>query len=152
MRGARRLQAVLELLLLLRHDAHAVHELCDVRLNRSFHCLEHVERLDLVLDERIPLPVGAQIDALTQHVHAIEMLHPMIVDDAQHDDLLKLAHVLLAEELLTRRIGIARRRLKRLFQLIAAHRLKLFLLELALGRVDLLRVLDESVERPLLRI
>ena len=142
----------MELLLLLRHNAHAVHELRDVRLNRSFHCLEHVERLDLVLDERIPLPVGAQIDALAQHVHAIEMLHPMIVDDAQHDDLLKLAHVLFAEELLTRRVCFMRRLPERFFQLVAAHRLKLFLLELALGRVDLLRVLDKSVERPLLRI
>ena len=140
------------LLLFRRHDAHMVHERGDLVHDGAFHLLEHVERLDLVLSERIALTVGAQVDALAQHVHVVEMLHPLAVDDAQHDDLLELAHVLLAEEQLALVVALERDALERLLEAVAAHLRELLLLEFALRRVDLLGVLDEAVERPFLRV
>ena len=140
------------LLLLRRDDAHMVHQRSDLVLDVGFHLLEHVERLDLVLDERVALTVSAQVDAVAQHVHVVEVLHPLLVDDAQHDDLLELAHVLLAKEQLAVVVALLGELLEAFLELVAAHRGELFLLEAALRRVDLLRVLDEPIELPLLRV
>ena len=60
------------LFLLLRGDyADAIHEIRDVILYGSLHLLEHIECLDLVLDERLQLTIRLQVDTFTQHVHAV---------------------------------------------------------------------------------
>ena len=140
------------LLLFRRDDAHVVHQRGNLVLDVGLHLFEHVERFDLVLDERVALAIGAQVDAVAQHIHVVEMLHPLLVDDAQHDDLLELAHVVLAKEQLAVVIAFLREFLEAFLQLVAAHRSELFLLEAALRRVNLLGILDEAVELPLLRV
>ena len=46
---------------------------------------EHLVSLGLVLDERILLRVTAQIDALAQCVHGVEMLLPEAIDRVEND-------------------------------------------------------------------
>ena len=140
------------LLLLRRDDADVVHERRDLIHDRAFHFLEHVQRFDLVLGERVALAVRAQVDAVAQHVHVVEVLHPLRVDDAEHDDFFELAHVLFAEQQLSLLIAFERRLFERFLQAVAAHGRELFFFQLALRRVDFFRVLDEAVERPFLRV
>ena len=67
-----------------------------------------IERLALVLDQRVALANGAQPDALAQFVQGRQMAHPAVSIDAQHQHALHLAHLLGAQLVLR-----ARRRLLR---------------------------------------
>ena len=60
------------------------------------------KRLVLVGDERIDLGEPAQVDALAQVVHVVQVLAPVVVDDLQQQVALERAHELLAELLLAR--------------------------------------------------
>ena len=64
------------------------------------HLREHVEAFALPLDRRIYLAVGPQVDALAEVVHLVEMLAPVLIDEAQHDLTLDVAAQLGADELL----------------------------------------------------
>ena len=55
-------------------------------------CAEHLEALALPLGERILLAHRPQVDALLEVVHLLEVLAPALVDDAEHDLALDLAH------------------------------------------------------------
>ena len=145
-------EAVFHLPPLFGHDADAVHELRDVRLDLMDHLLEHIVALDLVFHQRIALAVSAEVDALPQHIHVVEMFHPLVVDDAQHDDLFQLAHDAGGELRFARLVVIVGNLFQRLPQLVAAHGLQLFLLQRAFRRVNPFRVLDQAVQRPFLRI
>src|SRR5947207_10809433 len=57
----------------------------DFVLNVRHQLDEHVERFGLVFDERIFLRVTAQVNALAQSVHRVEMLLPEAVDRVQND-------------------------------------------------------------------
>ena len=59
--------------------------------------VEEREGLVLVGDERIDLGEPAQVDALAQVVHVVEVLAPALVDDLQQQVALQRAHELLAE-------------------------------------------------------
>src|SRR6476661_2346561 len=61
---------------------------------------EHVEALVLVGDERVLLGEAAEVDALAQVVHVVEVLAPALVDDLEQAEALDLAHELGAELLL----------------------------------------------------
>ena len=135
-----------------RDDAHMVHERGDLIHDRRLHLLEHRECLDLVLDERVALSIGAQVDALAQHVHVIEVIHPLLIDDAEHDNLFELAHILLAEHQLAILVALLGDLLQFLLDLVAREHLELRLLEASLRGVDLLRVLDECIELPFLGV
>src|SRR5271165_1823918 len=69
-------------------------------LEALHHGLEHVERFALVLHQRVMLTVAAQPDALAQVVHAEQVVFPLLVNDAEHDDALVVAHGLRADQLL----------------------------------------------------
>ena len=133
-------------------DAHMVHEVRDLIHDRGFHRFEHLKCFDLVLDERVALSIGTQVDTLTQHIHVVEVIHPLLIDDAEHDDLLKLAHILLAEHELTVLVALLGKLFEEFLDLVARERFEFFLFQLALRRIDLLRILDECVELPLLGI
>ena len=62
-------------------------------------------RLALVRDERILLPVAAQVNALAELFHQREVLYPVRVDRAQEHPALDGARELLAELLLARLVG-----------------------------------------------
>ena len=53
------------------------------------HVLEHAEGLLLVLELRVPLGIAAEVDALTEVVHAGKVLLPELVKALQHDGLLQ---------------------------------------------------------------
>ena len=133
-----------------RHDVHPVDVPDDVFLNMLDHLPEHIKRLDLVLDERIFLPVSPQSDALPQHVHRIEVIHPLGVDHPQHDDLLQIAHVLIAEQHFPAVIILTGRFQQIFADLIPAHVFQLGLLQIAFSREQVRRILDQPVEIPLL--
>src|SRR5215211_5538208 len=58
---------------------------------------EQLERLVLVGDQRIDLGEPAQVDALAQVVHVVQVLAPALVDDLQQQVALERAHQLVAE-------------------------------------------------------
>src|SRR5437660_5540334 len=64
--------------------------MADLRFDVNHQLLENLERLGLVLDERITLAMRAQADAVTQTVHLIEMLLPELIDGAENDITLNL--------------------------------------------------------------
>src|SRR5262249_42537205 len=61
---------------------------------------EHLEAVVLVGDDRLDLGEPAQVDALAQVVHVVQVLAPALVDDLEQDVALERAHQLLAELLL----------------------------------------------------
>ena len=70
--------------------------------DRGHELLEHVVALVLVRDQGVDLGEAAQVDALAQVVHLVEVLAPAVVDDLEQDLALEVAHQLLAELLLAR--------------------------------------------------
>ena len=60
---------------------------------RALHLLEELEALALVLDLRIALRVAAQVDALAQPVHRVQVVLPLAVEDLQQDVALEVAEV-----------------------------------------------------------
>ena len=91
-----------------RGDLHVRHVLDEVVLDEAHHGLEHVEALTLPLGERVLLAHGAEVDALAQVVHLVEVLAPVLVDHRQHHAPLDLAEVLGADRLLLRLVQIER--------------------------------------------
>src|SRR5688500_4270098 len=77
--------------------AHAHDRLRDARADARLHLLVEAVRLVLVCDERVLLPVAAQVDALAELFHGGQVLDPMRVDRAQEHPALDRAHDLWAE-------------------------------------------------------
>src|SRR5215218_5481019 len=73
--------------------------------DRVHESLEHREALVLVGDQRVDLGEAAEVDALAQVVHLVEVLAPAVVDDLQQDRTLELTHDLIAELLLAAVVG-----------------------------------------------
>ena len=68
--------------------------------DRRHEVLEQREGLVLVGDDRLDLREPAQVDALAQVVHVVEVLAPALIDELQQHEALDRAHELLAELLL----------------------------------------------------
>src|SRR5687767_5623085 len=77
--------------------AHAHDRLRDARADARLHLLVEAVRLVLVCDERVLLPVAAQVDALAELFHGGQVLDPMRVDRAQEHPALDRVHDLWAE-------------------------------------------------------
>ena len=73
-------------------DLHQVKIASRVFLEALHHGFEHVERLALVLDQRILLPIATKTDSLFEVVHIEQVVFPLLVEDAQHDHALVIAH------------------------------------------------------------
>ena len=58
-----------------------------------YHLVEHVEALVAVLYDGVLGAHRAKADALTQLIHSVDVIHPMLVDRAQQVYALQLAHV-----------------------------------------------------------
>src|SRR3954452_17254391 len=69
----------------------------EVRPDGVHEVREEGERLVLVGHERLDLGEPAEVDALAQVVHVVEVLAPALVDDLQQQVALQRAHELLAE-------------------------------------------------------
>ena len=61
------------------------------------HPLEELESLFLELDDGVTARVAAEADALLDVVHAVQVLHPVVVDAVQDDQAFYLPHRLGAE-------------------------------------------------------
>ena len=61
------------------------------------HGVEHLAALHAELDDRVALGVGAQVDALFEVVHGVDVVHPLGVDILEQDHALELPHQLGAE-------------------------------------------------------
>ena len=71
----------------------------DLLVDRAVELQEHDVALVAVLDERVLLGHAAQVDALAQVVHVLEVLAPADVDDLEHDEALEIAHQALVDRL-----------------------------------------------------
>src|SRR6266699_1717930 len=72
----------------------------EVVLHARHHRREHVEALALPLGQRILLAHRAQVDALAQVVHLVEVLAPVLVDHREHHAALDLAERVAPDRLL----------------------------------------------------
>src|SRR3954451_11167885 len=72
----------------------------EVGPDRVHQVVEEREGLVLVGHERLDLGEPAQVDALAQVVHVVEVLAPALIDDLEHQVALQRAHELVAELLL----------------------------------------------------
>ena len=80
----------------------------DLLADRLAELLEHHVALAAVLDERILLGERAEVDALAEVVHRLEVLAPALVDGLEDDVALDLARELGAERLLALVVGLER--------------------------------------------
>src|SRR5436190_20338844 len=80
-----RLLGLLELGGVLRLELRVEEMQHDLLTDRTAHLAEHRLALARVLDERVLLGHGAQVHALAQVVHVLEVLAPAGVDDLQDD-------------------------------------------------------------------
>src|SRR3954452_24506913 len=113
---------------------------------------EHVEALVLVGDERVLLGEPAQVDALAQVVHVVQVLAPALVDDLEQAEALDLAHQLRAELLLALVVGADRVLPELLLEHLALDRLLVDVLRSDRDRVDLLELGEQPVEVPVLDV
>ena len=58
---------------------------------------EHIERLLLVLDQRVLLAVASETDSFLEVIHREQVVFPLAVDDVEHDHALGLAQQLRPE-------------------------------------------------------
>src|SRR3954449_11310313 len=84
----------------LHLDLDVVDHAGEVGPDRVHQVVEEREGLVLVGHDRLDLGEPAQVDALAQVVHVVEVLAPALVDDLEHQVALQRAHELLAELLL----------------------------------------------------
>ena len=68
-------------------DLDMIEEGDDGPLDGFDHFLEHFIGFEFVFDERILLPVSPQVDAFLEGIHSVEVVHPLAVDDAEHNGL-----------------------------------------------------------------
>ena len=90
------------------HDLEVRDVLDEVVLDQAHHRLEHVEALALPLGERVLLAHRAEVDALAEVVHLVEVLAPVLVDHREHHAPLDLAELVGADRLLLRLVEIER--------------------------------------------
>src|SRR5919198_814258 len=124
----------------------------EVRPDGVHQVLEERERLVLVGNDRLDLGEPAQVDALAQVVHVVEVLAPALVDDLQQQVALERAHELLAEVRLA--LVIERRRLldEALGELLAVELILHHLLRRHAHRPDVLERDEQALEIPVLHV
>ena len=88
----RRLRHLLALDRLLGAQLHRQQHAGGVLPDGLHHLVVHVEALDAVFHHGVVLAVAAQVDALAQLLHRVDVLHPLGIHGAQQDHALKFAH------------------------------------------------------------
>src|SRR4051794_28620653 len=111
---------------------------------------EHVKALVLVGHEGVDLGESAQVDALAQVVHVVQVLAPALVDDLEQHEALERPHQLAAELVLALVVGLHHVLAQVLDQRRAVHLVGVDVLERIRTGVDLLELGEEPIEVPLL--
>ena len=70
-----------------------------ILLNVLRHFVEHIIGDHLVFHLGISLPISLQADSLTQLIHVIDVIHPLLVNDTKQNHSLQLTNLLLRREL-----------------------------------------------------
>src|SRR5215216_976564 len=112
---------------------------------------EHRVALGPIFDERVLLGHGAQVDAVAQVIHRVQVLAPANIDDLEDQEPLDLAHELGAELLLLRFVRVARVVLELADQLGLRHA-EVELDGLDAGVVEVGHLLEEAVDVPFLLV
>src|SRR5918995_462700 len=147
------LTGLLEQLGVLRRQLRVEEGSDDLLADLKAELLEHAVPLAAVLDERVLLRERAQVNALTQVVHVLEVLAPAGVDDLERHVALEVAHQLDAELLLLVAVGVACVLLELLDERVALERDLFFqLLRGDVGAVEVVHRLRERAEVPLLPV
>src|SRR3954454_19130299 len=120
----------------------------EVGPDRVHEVVEEREGLVLVGHERFDLGEPAQVDALAQVVHVVEVLAPALIDDLEHEVALQSAHQLLAELLLA--LVVERHRVidQQPLELLAVDRLAIDVLGPEIDLVDLVELQPQALEFP----
>src|SRR5215211_1855270 len=113
---------------------------------------EHLEAVVLVGDDRLDLREPAQMDALAQVVHVVQVLAPALVDDLQQQVALERAHELLAQLRLALVVELERVLGEQPLELLAVQRLSVELLRAEVDVEDLVQLDPQLVEVPLLDV
>src|SRR3954451_4302254 len=132
-------------------DLDVVDHAREVGPDRVHQVVEEREGLVLVGHERLDLGEPAQVDALAQVVHVVEVLAPALIDDLEHEIALERAHELLAE--LGLALVVERHRVlgEQPLELLAVDRRAVDLVRAEVDLVDLLELDPELVEVPVVR-
>src|SRR3954451_4421351 len=138
--------------LALHLDLDVVDHPREVRPDRVHEVLEEREALVLVRHERVDLGEAAEVDALAQVVHVVEVLAPALVDDLEQQVALQSAHELLTElrlALVVERLGVLA---QQALELLAVDRLVVELLGTEVDLEHLVELDPEALEVPLLDV
>src|SRR5687767_1318642 len=147
------LAGLLQHLRVLRRELRVEERADDLLADLEAELLEHPVAFAAVLDERVLLRERAEVDALAQVVHVLEVLAPAGVDDLERHVALEIAHQLHAELLLLVPVGVACVLLELLDERVALERD--FLLQLLgrdVGAVEVVHRLGQGAEVPLLPV
>ena len=98
------------------------------------------------------MAISAQAHALTQHVHCIQMLHPVVVHYLQHNQIFQLAHQLGANGILARLVPVRSNLVQVLVQLLTAQGLQKVHSQEAARCIELFGILNQGLQIPILGI
>ena len=56
------------------------------------HFFKHIIRRKFIFNQRISLCISMQTNSLAHLIHIVNMIHPFLIDDAQHHDTLQFPH------------------------------------------------------------
>src|SRR5688572_11295480 len=147
------LAGLLQHLRVLRRKLRVEERADDLFADLEAELLEHPVAFAAVLDERVLLRERAEVDALAQVVHVLEVLAPAAVDDLERHVALEVAHQVDAELLLLVPVGVACVLLELLDERVTLERD--FLLQLLgrdVGAVEVVHRLGQGTEVPLLPV
>src|SRR5215211_4837131 len=113
---------------------------------------EHLEAVVLVGDDRLDLREPAQMDALAQVVHVVQVLAPALVDDLEQDVALESAHQLLAELLLALVVSLDDVLAELLDQRLAGQRVGIDVVLGQTDRIHLLELREQAAQVPVLDV
>src|SRR5215469_7696978 len=102
-------------------DLHQVQIADGVFLKALHHVFEHVEGLALIFDQWIFLSVTSEADSLFEVIHIEQVVFPLLVEHAQHNHALVVAHGLGTDQLLLGFVALFQLVENRIAQLLPAQ-------------------------------
>lgn len=78
-------------------NLNVVQEGNDRPLDRFYHFREHFVSFEFIFDQGVLLTVSPEVDPFFEGIHSIQMVHPLAVDDAEHDGFFQFLHGFFAK-------------------------------------------------------
>ena len=121
-------------------------------LNSINHGLEHIIGFKFIFHQGVLLTICTQAHALTQHIHSIQMLHPVVVHNLEHNQILQLAHQLGANSILALLIPVSCYLVQVFIQLLTAQGLQKVHSQETTGCIEFFCILNQSLQIPILGV